>query len=304
MSYFNRVALLLVLTVAAEGHAGARVVRRQVKPRGVASARVPVAASPSPDAVPQAAATEAPWLGASGLSTPLQLRLQAGVVWRSLDFEQDIYGRMRSQNAGAYVYRVDATAFPFFLLDPVGAYLGLVAGYEGAFAGAVQDANFDFQYPVNLSEWFAGLRARGVLREHTLGFELTLGQLTAGLDDRDDRAGTPDFRYTQVRTGLDVTFELERVRASAAAGFRLPLSYGEIGEADWFPRIGGYGLDLTLNGSYRIAHGISAEVSACLRRFLLEMNPAPEDPRAGLAEVAGGAIDVYLGAYAGFSFQL
>jgi hypothetical protein len=293
--------LLLALSIASDAHAGAHVVRQQVKWRARAVSEPSVmrqSGASAQDSAPAPSGVE------SGLGTPLQLRAQAGLIWRSLDFEQDIYGRMRSQDARAYVYRVDATAFPFFPIHPLGAHLGLVAGYEAAFAGNVRDVHFGFEYPVNLCEWFAGVRARGLVRGHTLGFDLTLGQLSAGLDDEGNRAGTPDFRYTQVRSGLDFSFQLVRLWVTAAAGFRVPLGYGQVGGAEWFPRIGGYGLDATLAGGYRIAHGVSAGVSASLRRFLLEMNPSPEDPRAGFAEVAGGAIDVYVGAYAGLSFEL
>ena len=40
-------------------------------------------------------------------------------------------------------------------------------------------------------------------------------------------------------------------------------------------------------------------VAEVLRRYVLEMNSEPEDASSGIAEVAGGAVDAYLGAYLG-----
>jgi len=41
-----------------------------------------------------------------------------------------------------------------------------------------------------------------------------------------------------------------------------------------------------------------------LRRYLLEMNSEPEDARLGVAEVAGGAVDLYTAVYFGMTFRL
>lgn len=239
-----------------------------------------------------------------GTSEGMRLRAQAGLVWRSLDFTQDVYQRMRRQRLSAPVYRLDAAAYPLLGVVPFGANVGVIAGYEHAFGGSVRDADFAESYDVDYWEWYAGLRLVHPLRGHLLGFELSAGRLQAGLRDGASRAGTPDIRYTYVRTGLDFTLDLGPIRATAAAAFRVPLSYGQISDIDWFPRVGGYGVEGALTVSYALSERLSGEVSASARRFLLEMNPAPEDAAGGISEVAAGATDSYLAGYIGLRFAL
>jgi hypothetical protein len=110
--------------------------------------------------------------------------------------------------------------------------------------------------------------------------------------------------YTLLRSALDFRLDLGRLRAVGSAGFRLPLGYGQISQAEWFPRLGGYGFEASGGLEYPLSRGVSLELMGDLRRYLLEMNSEPEDALGGVAEVAGGAVDLYLGGYFGMSFRL
>jgi hypothetical protein len=232
----------------------------------------------------------------------VRLRARAGLVHRSLDFSDDIYNRLRRQQANIWVYQAEGELYPFE--RPIGERLGVIASYESVFSGTVRDTDFSANYPVIFQEFFGGIRARHPLGPHVLGFDLTFGRMRSGLEDTGGEANIPDVEYTLLRSSLDFSLALGPVRAVGSAGFRLPLGYGEVSDAGWFPRIGGYGFEASAGGVYPLSKGVSLELTGSVRRFLLEMNSEPEDAIGGVAEVAGGAVDLYLAGYFGMSFRL
>jgi len=272
---------------------------------------------PDPDAVIPVtlAAGSAPGVGQDSTAAPappetqpqpgVQLRVQGGVVWRSLSFDQDVYDRLRTLESSMLVYKFDAAVYPTFGWLPLQGNIGFIASYEGTLTGSVQDQNFDDSYPIKHSELYGGLRLRRPVAQHLLGFDLTVGNLRSGLDDgKSNASGIPDISYTEIRAAIDFTLQLERLRALAALGFRVPLGYGEVGEDEWFPHMGGYGFEAALRGSYALSPLVSLEAAGSLRRYVLEMNSQPEDPSEGRAEVAAGAVDAYWAAYVGVNFTL
>jgi hypothetical protein len=115
----------------------------------------------------------------------------------------------------------------------------------------------------------------------------------------------PGFSYTSLRAALDVDLHFGSLALRGSLGYRLPIGgYGEVSEAGWFPRMEGYGTEGSLGGEYRISKEVGFEVSANLRRYLLQMNSRPEDARQGTSAVAGGAVDLYLGGYFGLNITL
>jgi hypothetical protein len=128
--------------------------------------------------------------------------------------------------------------------------------------------------------------------------------MSAGLLDDRGVSNSPDLTYTLLRAALGVTFDFGDFQANGVAAFRLPLGYGQIGEEEWFPRIGGYGVEASGGLEYALSRMVSLEISTSLRRFVLEMNSEPRDAMEGVAEVAGGATDLYVSAYAGVKFRL
>jgi hypothetical protein len=227
---------------------------------------------------------------------------RAGMVHRKLDFSDDIYDRLRKQDANIWVYQLQGELYPFDA--PIGDKLGVIARYEGSFSGNVRDADFGGNFSVIYHELFGGLRARYPLGANTVGFELTVGNLKAGLDDPSHRSLMPEVSYTQLRSALDFDLALGPVHAIAAAGFRLPLGYGEIKDTEWFPRVGGYGVEATGTLEYALGRSVSLDLTGSLRRYLLEMNSTPNDARTGTSEVAGGAVDLYTALYLGMTFRL
>lgn len=232
------------------------------------------------------------------------LRLDAGLGWvrHSLSFKQDLYERLRRERANIYVYRVDAEAYP--LLRSFGQRLGLVAGIEGRLSGSIEDADVGETYQVGYRDFYVGLRSRHPVGRHSLGFQLTYGQLTSGLTPPADRTGTPDFRYTSLRAGLDALVQLSGFSLMAKVGFQAPLGFGEIGRAPWFPQISGYGLEGGVGVRVPVGSGISLNARVEAQRYLLEMNSRPQDAVASTAEVAAGAVDLYIGSYVGAALAL
>lgn len=234
--------------------------------------------------------------------TTVHLRAQGGMVRHSVNYVDDLYSRLRTQSANIWVYRLEGAAYPF--ARPIGERLGLIASYESVIAGSVRDADLGANFEVEFSELLLGLRARHPFGPHQLGFDLTFGRLSSGLADENDAARSPDVDYTLLRSAFDVTVDLGKLRVIGAAGFRLPLGYGEISELRWFPRVGGYGVEAALGVDYPVSRKFSVELDASARRFVLEMNSEPSDALQGTSEVAGGAVDLYLSAYVGMTFRL
>ncbi len=227
---------------------------------------------------------------------------RAGVVHRSLDFSDDIYNRLRKQETNIWVYQLQGELYPFD--RPISDHLGVIARYEGTLSGNVRDDDFGGNFSVVYHEIFGGVRARYPVDGHLIGFDLTFGQMKAGLEDPNNRSNMPDISYTMLRSALDVSLDLGQVRATAAAGFRLPLGYGEVSEDEWFPRVGGYGVEASAGLEYPLSKSVSIDLTGSLRRYLLEMNPTPEDAFDGRSEVAGGAVDLFTAAYLGVTVRL
>lgn len=252
------------------------------------------------DGVSDSGASEAQEEESEGLV--VKLRARGGFVRRNMDFSDDIYDRLRRQGTNIWVYQAQGELYPFE--RPIGQRLGLILSYEGAFSGSVRDTDFGVTYPVQFQEFFGGVRARHPLGDHEVGFDLTFGQMRSGLDDSNGSADIPDLSYTLLRSSLDFKLHLGPVKATGSAGFRLPLGFGEASEEEWFPRIGGYGFEASLGAEYPLTRRISLEAITSMRRYLLEMNSEPTDAVGGVAEVAGGAVDLYLSGYVGVSFTL
>lgn len=232
----------------------------------------------------------------------VRLRARGGFVRRNFDFSDDLYNRLRKQGTNIWVYQAQGELYPFE--RPIGERLGVILSYEGAFSGSVRDTDFGGSYPVIFQEFFGGVRARHPLGRHWVGFDLTIGRMNSGLDDAGGDADIPDMQYTLLRSSLDFKLDLGAVTALGSAGFRLPLGFGEASTSEWFPRIGGYGFEASAGAEYPISKRVSIEAVGSLRRYLLEMNSRPQDAFQGVAEVAGGAVDLYLSGYVGVSFTL
>ena len=132
-----------------------------------------------------------------------------------------------------------------------------------------------------------------------------IGAMTAGLDDPEVRSGVPEFSYTVLNPAIDLGLNFGDVSVRTALGYRKTLGdFGQESETRWFPRMTGYGLDGKVELEYRYSEELAFEVSGTLRRYVLEMNSVPQDAIDGTSEVAGGAIDSYVGGYFGLNLTL
>jgi hypothetical protein len=231
-----------------------------------------------------------------------QLRARGGMVHHVLSFSDDLYNRLRKEGTNTWVYQVEGELYPFD--QPVGDHLGLIASYEGTISGSVKDDDFGGSFPVIYREFYAGARARYPIGAHQIGFELTFGQTHSSLDDPAHRSNIPGVSYTQLRSSLDADFDLGALHALASLGFRLPLGFGEVATEQWFPHVGGYGVEASGGFYYPLSKHVSIDLVGTFRRYLLEMNSVPQDAMTGISEVAGGAVDLYTSAYLGVTFRL
>jgi hypothetical protein len=239
----------------------------------------------------------------SGGEPTVVLGVHAGLVRRTLGYVDDIYGRLRAPSANSWVYHVEAAVFPF--ARPVKDRIALIASYESAFSGVVRDNTQETDFTVTFSELFGGVRLRQPLGRHEIGIQTTIGTMQAGLEDPDGISGVPEFNYTLARISADARLHFGDLSLSGSAGYRLPLGgYGEVSEAEWFPRMEGYGLEGVLGLQYRLTQEVAFDISGSMRRFVLEMNSSPDDARQGTAEVAAGAIDLYVSGYFGLNITL
>jgi hypothetical protein len=241
--------------------------------------------------------------GEKSLVPSVVLGAQAGLVRRQLSYQNDIYRRLRAPTTNDWVYQLDGEFFPF--ARPVKEHLSIVASFESTLAGKVHDGRVDRNFDVTFSELAAGMHFRQALGPHEIGLEATLARLSTGLDDPGHLAGVPEFSYTLLTPTLDAKLHFGAVSLRGAVGYRRALgSYGEASTADWFPHMTGYGIDGQLGFEYRLSEQVAFEATGLLRRFILQMNSKPADAIGGIAEVAQGAVDSYLGAYFGLTLRL
>jgi hypothetical protein len=229
--------------------------------------------------------------------------VNAGIVRRTLVYVDDLYGRLRAPSVNTWVYQLNAAVYPF--AKPVKDRIGLIASYESVISGVVRDNTAGTDFPVTHSELFGGVRLRQPFGKHELALQAAIGTLAAGLDDPDGVSGVPEFSYTLLRSSVDAGLHFGPVSVRGSVGYRLSIGgYGEVSEAAWFPRMEGYGVEGLLGLQYRISKEVAFDVSGTMRRFVLTMNSQPEDARLGVAEVAGGAIDLYVSGYFGLNITL
>lgn len=241
---------------------------------------------------------------ASGKEHPtVVLGVNAGLVRRTLTYVDDLYGRLRAPSVNTWVYQLNAAVYPF--AQPVKDRIGLIASYESVISGVVRDNTAGTDFPVAFSELFGGVRLRQPLGVHEVALQLGAGTMAAGLEDSEGLSGVPEFNYTLLRSSVDLGLHFGPVSMRGAVGYRLSLGgYGEVSEAEWFPRMEGNGLEGMLGIQYRLSKEVAFDISGSMRRFVLTMNSQPEDAREGVAEVAGGAVDLYMSGYFGLNITL
>lgn len=151
----------------------------------------------------------------------------------------------------------------------------------------------DTPYRTHGSSFAAGVH--GHLPSRVLGLGVDLGARSLLFDPAGDPMAPPplpNVRYQFVRAGIDAQRGLGgSLTAGAGAGYRYVYGAGQIAGDAYFPRLSVAAVDAAVWVDYRLARAWRVGVGAELERYFFAMNPEPGD-----ANVAGGAIDQYLGA--------
>src|SRR5690606_31709553 len=125
----------------------------------------------------------------------------------------------------------------------------------------VRDDLAGTDFPVTLSELYGGLKLRQPLGSHEIALQGTVAAMQSGLDDPDGRSGVPEFDYTSLRAALDVGLRFGGLALKGSVGYRLPLGgYGEAADANWFPRMEGYGVEAAAGLTYQISKEVAFDV--------------------------------------------
>src|SRR5690606_17903998 len=109
----------------------------------------------------------------------------------------------------------------------------------------------------------------------------------------------PSVSYQYVRGGVSLAYPItDRLAVRAGLAWRHLLGTGEFQSDEWFPRVTGAGVDSALGITYDLFSGLSAHLSADLRRYFFAMNPEVGDEL-----IVGGAIDQYLSMSLGLGWR-
>jgi hypothetical protein len=112
----------------------------------------------------------------------------------------------------------------------------------------------------------------------------------------------PDPHYRFIRPGTLLRVKLWRLRATAAAGIRLPVDTGDLESPAWYPEAGGLGLDAELTCGVALTEAFVVLVGVRWQRYRFNLNPNPMAPSPG--GVARAALDVYLDTFAALNLLL
>lgn len=152
-----------------------------------------------------------------------------------------------------------------------------------------------------------GVRLRIPLGDHEIHLVVGYGNLAYGLDAAGGASpDVPDVSYGFLRLGAGGRLVVaDPLSLSLAFAYLLPLAYGEIAEAQWFPHAGGGGLEGELLIGIALTDWLDVNAGGSFTRFFLSHDPDPTDASVtALGRVAGGAVDQYVGARVGLALRL
>lgn len=168
--------------------------------------------------------------------------------------------------------------------------------YTDEFESAAMDGT---RFPTSSSAWSVGPRVRRELAGLDLELQVDYGRHAFAIGDAPgrDNPGIPDASYDYVRAGSSARLPLgNRWTAGASLGYRHVLALGEV--QDMFPRAKAAAVDGQLILEARFGGHLHVELAAELERYFFALRPEPGD-----TNVAGGALDQYLGARVGVGYR-
>ncbi|HEY2730711.1 MAG TPA: hypothetical protein VGK52_12290 [Polyangia bacterium] len=262
----------------------------------------------------------------------LDIGIGFGGFSRSLSYNQDLFGTLRQYKlALGPAATVTLLVFPgAFAVGGVAANIGIEANIEQAFGvTSTVPMSTTFQngatFGTIVHDYYIGGRFRFVLAGgHELAVTAGGGEHAFSFRDgsgpNDIRANLniPDTIYRYIRGGVVGRFELPSgVTLGLGGAYRYILnkagqiSTGPVYNPDgsvqiqgFFPYLAVAGIDVDATLGYHITPSIEARVGVNLRRYFYAMNSSPTQCAMGcdflpsgaqVNQVAGGAIDQYIG---------
>jgi hypothetical protein len=191
---------------------------------------------------------------------------------------------------------------------------GLILEAEQSIAARSETAG-GTTFDTALRGFAGGLRFRQGFGDHQIGLSGKVGRQVFTISGDADPDATsasgvalerdliPDVAYTYVRPGLDLRLRFGEVGFGLTAGYRAVLSMGDLTGDAWFPDASAQGIDVGLQGGYRLGGGVSILLGVDYRRYGIDMHSSPEDLDQG-RDVAGGAVDQYCTGWLGLGWEL
>ncbi|HEX8699615.1 MAG TPA: hypothetical protein VF815_12305 [Myxococcaceae bacterium] len=268
----------------------------------VATPSAPFPSAPTPSASAPTAEEPPPVALASAPPLPVALRVSVGgrAFSRRFYFTDDLFGAL-----GGYRLRLAPLALLEAEWYPAAHFTSGPASAVGLSLGAEYALGLSSKAPdgTTHSTRVQRLRAALQVRFHPGAFELTpFAGLVWQAFAVNDIPGLPlpDVDVRGLRAGLSTRARLAGPLGLTAhvAGI-YPLSTGELGSSEWFPRIATGGLDASAGLTFALPRSLELRLAGEYSRLWSTMNPEPGD-----AFIAGGALDFSWGATLALTFTL
>lgn len=268
-----------------------------------------------PDVTRDSAATNE---GRSGTArsgpSPFEIAVGMRGFSRELTYVQDVNANLRPYSLGlAPAAFVEGGWYPgAHFSRGVAAVIGVVGDFTRSIA-TTSAVSGRATYTTTLQAFSAGLRGRFSLGRSEIGLSACAGRQEFSVaGDTEEGAATaggapvtrgyvPDVAYTYVRPGLDFRIALGDLGVGLRGGYRFVIDAGEIQRAEWFPKATVSAGDLGLFVEYALPGGFFTRIGGDVHRYAYDMHSSPNDLRT--RDVAGGAVDQYLAAYAAVAWR-
>jgi hypothetical protein len=220
----------------------------------------------------------------------LHIGIGAHIIDRRFFYEDDLFGalsRYRQPLAPHLGAELEFYPGAFVSSGPL-SWVGLTASIDFlAFVTAV--AADGTRYPTSSLRLRLNLAGRIPIADRlelgiTFGYALTTYGITG---DAATRPNVPDVAYSALRPAASVGLKIVGpLWIKVGGGYHILLNTGQLGSAEYFPRVTGGGFDASAGVMVRLFRFVEIRAAYEYQRYWFSMNPEPGDPY-----VAGGALD-------------
>ncbi|MCB9588215.1 MAG: hypothetical protein H6718_22595 [Polyangiaceae bacterium] len=239
----------------------------------------------------------------------LEASFQAGAFRRMLRYNDDIFQRLQSYTlkTGPWL-EGNLALFPGALAGDTSAisWFGVEGNY-GQAVGLDSERYAGESFDTSSHAYRIGLAARVPVAEHRVLGSVSYGRRIFEVDNIvPDNAlypaepGIPGADYQFVRIGAGFDFHATPVLSLVTElGYRAVVGEGDIATDAWFPNASAGGIDFTMQLRYALSDALDVRAGFQLERYFFKLSP-----EVGDSNVAGGALDQYLGAFVGVGYAL